>query len=130
LLPAVIDGVTHIGFAAFLVLALATPAWRVGPFTWWPVWRFPMLAGRLADVGPLSLLPALVVAGWLTTRLLGPRRPWCWGRPGITLPLFDLTVPALASLEPALTWRTTVQIVGLGLTWLVYLFVIKPYSPL
>lgn len=113
-------------FALFLVLTLATPSWRVGPFTWWPIWRSPMLAGRPAELGLLSLLLALIVLIWVAQRLLErPRRSWRWGKRGITLPLVGLTVLILVSLEARLTWRTSVQVVGVGLTWLVYLFVVN-----
>ena len=124
-------GLAHVTFAAFLVLVLATPSWRVGPFTWGPVLRFPMLAGRPADLGLPSLLPVLIVAGWLAARLLdSPHRPWQWGRAGITLPLLGLTFLILAGLDPAPTWRTAVQIGGVGLTWLTYLFIRNEKPPL
>jgi O-antigen ligase len=110
----------------FLTLALVTPSWRVGPFSWWPVWRLPMLAGRPADLGLLSLLPALVVVTWIALRLgERPGRPWLWGGPSLVLPLLGLTLLGLVSLEWALTWRTTVQVVGFGLFWLVYLYVVN-----
>ncbi len=117
---------SHLLFAVLLALTLATPSWRVGPFTWWPVWRFPMLAGRPADVGLLSLLPGLIILTWTVARLLQrPVRRWRWGKPGITLPFLGLTLLGLASLEPTPTWRTATQIIGFGLFWLVYLFVIN-----
>ena len=122
----VVAGLTHVAFAAFLFLALTTPSWRIGPFTWWPVVRFPMLAGRPAEVGLLSLLPGLIAAGWSVGRILGrPACPWRWGRPGITWPLLGLTLLVLSGLDPALTWRTAVQVGGLGLFWLAYLFTLN-----
>ncbi len=121
-----VRAVTHAVFAVFLVLALATPSWRVGPFTWWPVVRFPMLAGRPADVGLLSLLPGVVILGWLGVRLFDRHlRPWQWGRPGITLPLLGLTLLVLMGLDPAPTWRTVVQTGALSLSWLTYLFILN-----
>jgi len=116
---------THVAFATFLFLTLATPSWRVGPFTWLPVVRLPMLGGRPADLGLLSLLPGLVVAGWVVVRVRERSyRAFQWGKPGIGLPLMGLTVLVLAGLDRALTWRTAVQVVGLGLFWLTYLFML------
>ncbi len=113
-------------FAAFIFVSLATPGWRTGPFTWLPLLRFPMLAGRPADLGLLSLLPGLVVGGWLIARARErPQRAWRWGRRGITWPLLGLSLLVLVSLDWALTWRTLVQAVGLGLAWLTYLFVVN-----
>jgi hypothetical protein len=117
---------THVLFAAFLFLTLATPSWRVGPFTWLPVVRFPMLGGRPAELGLMSLLPGLVVAGWVVVRVRERSpRTFHWGRPGISLPLMGLTVLILAGLDRAITWRTAVQVVGLGLFWLTYLFMLN-----
>lgn len=85
-----------------------------------------MLAGGPVEIGLLSLLPAATVVCWLPSRLLAPtRRAWQWGPPGITLPLAALTLLGLASLEPAVTWRTSVQVIGLGLAWFVYLFMLN-----
>ena len=110
-------------FSVLLLLTLATPSWRVGPFSWWPVWRFSMLAGRPAVVGCLSLLPVLLIITWIVWRLLAlPRRRWSWGKVAITAPLVGLTLLALVSLEAALTWRSVTQAVALGLFWLVFLF--------
>lgn len=117
---------THVAFGAFLILILATLSWRVGPFTWLPILRLPMLGGRPADLGVLSLLPAFIAVGWLITRLLdSDPPPWQWGRACITLPLLGLSLLVLTGLDPALTWRTAVQLVGLGLTWLIYLFMLN-----
>jgi O-antigen ligase len=122
----VVHALTHGAFATFLVLTLSTVSWRVGPFTWWPLFRAPMLGGYPAELGLLSLLPALVVGGWLVTRLLDDApRPWRWGRPHITLPLLGLTLLVLTNLDRAPTWRTLAQIGGMGLVWFHYLFVLN-----
>jgi O-antigen ligase len=85
-----------------------------------------MLAGRPAQFGLLSLLPTLIVTNWLALRLLErPRLPWIWGRRGILLPLAGLTLLVLLGLELRLTWRTVVQVGGVGLTWFVYLFLLN-----
>jgi hypothetical protein len=125
-IPVLAKSVTHILFAAFLFLSLATPSWRTGPFTWWPLLSFPMLAGRPAELGLVSSLPFSILAGWMVLRLAArPLRPWRWGRPQITVPLLGLSALILPNLDPALTWRTVTQVLGLGLTWLVYLFVVN-----
>lgn len=109
-------------FSLFLLLALLTPAWRVGPFTWWPLWQHPLLAGRPATLGALSLLPLLTALLWLGARWAdsAPRR-WQWGRPALTLPVAGLTLLGVISLEPAPSWRTVTQLVGLLLLWFTYL---------
>ena len=114
------------GFGLLVFLALATPAWRTGIFAWWPLLRLSMLAGEPAGLGILAFLPVAVGLGWLAWRgLARPQRPWQWGRAGIALPLAGLTLLSVASLEPALTWRSLVQMVAWGLAWLVYLFALN-----
>ncbi len=113
-------------FAIFLVLTLLTPAWRVGIFTWLPVLRLPEVGGRQAVLGILSLLPAAIVLCWVAWRLLGEGNPlWRWGRWSLAVPLAGLSLLVLMSLDPALTWRTDVQVVALALCWLTYLFVVN-----
>lgn len=113
-------------FAAFLALALLSPAWRVGIFTWLPILRLPALGGRQAVLGLLSVLPVAIVLCWVAWRLLGWGNPlWRWGRRGLVVPLAGLSLLVLLSMDPALTWRTDVQVVALGLCWLVYLFVVN-----
>ncbi|MCS7221664.1 MAG: O-antigen ligase family protein [Anaerolineae bacterium] len=125
-LPTRIRAYTHAIFIAFLLLALLVPTWRSGPFTWWPIWPVPARDGHTAALGALALLPGLIATGWLLHRIVErPRRPWRWGRVDIMLPLLGLTLLGLSSLEPALTWRTVAQGIGLGLTWLIYLFLVN-----
>ena len=135
-----LTALSHGTFLALLVLALGTHSdyWRVGPFTWLPLFRLPALVpnGSLNpkdqlpfQVGLFSLLPLLLLASWLGLRLLerhaGAPRPWRWGWPGISLPLLGLTVLGIASLQPALSWNTALQLLALGLAWLVYLFIVN-----
>lgn len=111
-------------FGLFLFLTLATPAWRAGPFTWWPLWQTPMLAGRGAAIGLLSLLPLLVLLTWWASRR--PRAQlWHWGPKPVTLAWLGLSILVLISLDTALTWRTATQLIGLGLAWFVYLYVLN-----
>ena len=110
----------------FLALTLLTPAWRVGIFTWLPILRLPAVGGRQAVLGLLSVLPVAIVLCWVAWRLLGRGNPlWRWGRRGLAVPLAGLSLLVLLSLDPALTWRTDVQVVALALCWLVYLFVVN-----
>jgi hypothetical protein len=116
--------VVHILFALFVLLALVTPTWRTGIFTWWPLVHLPMLAGRPANIGILSLLPGLLLIVWFTYRLLErPPRRWSWGRALMTLPMALLCLLALLSLSPTPSWATLVQVISLALLWLVYLFI-------
>ncbi len=98
-------------YALFVLAALLTPGWRVGPFTWLPVFQGD-LAGRPATVGLLVLLlPAAVLVAlgqsvqhfrrttvgrdWL--RDLGQALgPW-----QIALPVFLLGAWVLLRLRPA-----------------------------
>jgi len=116
----------HVAFATFLILTLSTPSWRVGPFTWLPLWRSAMFAGRPVAFGIFGLLPLLTLALFALLRHSErDRRPWNWGRLGIILPLLGLSLLVLIGLDLGLTWRTVVQIVGVGLMWLVILFVLN-----
>jgi hypothetical protein len=126
--------ITKISFTLFLILSLTTPSWRGGPFRWWPLWHFPLLAGAPVAIGPFNLLPLFIALGWFVTRWWrGAKRPvWQWGITGLTLPLLGFTILGLLSLEPDLTRRTFTQGGGLALFWLVYLFVLneRPFLPL
>lgn len=124
--PAGIRVYPHAAFIAFLMLALLVPTWRAGPFAWWPICSVPARDSRAAEVGALALLPGLIAIGWLLYRIVErPRRPWRWGRVDITWPFLGLTLLGLSSLEFSFTWRTVAQGIGLGLTWLVYLFLVN-----
>jgi hypothetical protein len=77
-------------------------------------------------IGPLALLPGLALVAWLLVRVLEkPRRPWDWGRLGVTIPLAGLTLLMLLGLDPVLNHRTMVVLVTVSLTWWVYLFVVN-----
>ncbi|MEW5988016.1 MAG: O-antigen ligase family protein [Chloroflexota bacterium] len=141
--------VSRLTFVVFVGLALMSPSWRVGPFTWWPIWLSPMLAGRPAAIGLLSLLPFLVVFLWLAGCVylfLATRNRWVasgnsvpsssalpsrkcgslqdfWNkRPGQAIvPLAGLSLLTLSSLDWATDWRTLTQLTGLLLFWFVFL---------
>ncbi|MGH2541411.1 MAG: hypothetical protein ACRDIB_01355, partial [Ardenticatenaceae bacterium] len=121
-------------FALFLCLALATPGWRSGPFAWWPILALPGDEGE-GLIGILALLPVAILLLWGLARLLRrERHPWHWGDHRVAFPLLALSVIVLAGLEPIVDRRTLVQVTGIALMWLVYLFVLneKPalYVPL
>ena len=118
---------TKASFTLFLILSFITPSWRDGPFSWWPLWHFPLLAGAPVTTGLFNLLPLLIAAGWLITRWLNrsQQSPWQWGPIGLTLPLSGLTILGLLSLELDLTRRTLTQAGALVLFWFVYLFVLN-----
>ena len=126
-LPLITATLTKASFALFLILSLTTPSWRDGPFSWWPLWRSPLLAGAPVTIGFFNLLPLLITAGWLITRWPNGSKqsPWQWGSMGLTLPLLGFTILGIFSLEPDLTRRTFTQGGGLILFWFVYLFVLN-----
>jgi O-antigen ligase len=118
----------HLSFAAFFFLVLTTPSWRYGPFSWLPLIQFEELAGGPVRLGILNLLPALTAVCWLLHLLLsrGPSlAAWQWGNRSITLPLLALTIVGTVSLIPAPARLQFIQIGGLLLAWLVYLFVLN-----
>lgn len=113
-------------FGAFILLILASPSFTRGPFNWLPVVRLDGIEETPVGIGPLVLLPGLALVTWLLVRMVeGPRRPWDWGRPGITLPLAGLTLLMLLGLDPVLNQRTMVVLMTVGLVWWVYLFVVN-----
>jgi O-antigen ligase len=82
-----------------------------------------MLAGAPVVFGVLGLLPGLVLGTMMIRRCADQqRRPWRWGNRNLVLPLMGLTLLVLTGLDASLTWRTVVQLVGVGLMWLVLLF--------
>jgi O-antigen ligase len=113
-------------FAAFVFLALVAPSLTAGPFTWLPLINLSVIAEAPIGLGPLSLLPGLMILAWLVARLAETsRRRWLWGRTGVLLPLAGLTLLMLLSLEPALDQPTLVVLLTFGLLWFVYLFVVN-----
>lgn len=113
-------------FLTFFTLSLILPSPTRGLLNWLPIVRIPRIHRAPVSVGPLVLLPGLVLAVWLLARALErPSRLWRWGRAGITLPLAGLTFLMLLSLEPALNQRTMLVILTLGLLWWVYLFIVN-----
>ncbi|RLT37838.1 MAG: O-antigen ligase domain-containing protein [Chloroflexi bacterium] len=118
-------------FTVFLLLALCTPAWRVGPFTWWTVWQSAHPYGNPAQIGLLSLLPVVCVLAWGVDRLADrQRQSWQWGSATLTLPLLVLSLLILRSLQPALNERTLVQVIALVLFWFSYLYALNKRPPL
>jgi O-antigen ligase len=122
-IPAILATTT---FVAFVVLALCTPAWRTGPFTWWPVWQLPGPRVEPVPIGLLSLLPVLCVLAWLGERLaVRQRRRWQWGSAAMTLPLLALSLLIIQGLDPAINERTVIQGIGLMLFWFSYLYALN-----
>ncbi len=118
----------HYTFALYLILNLITPSWRYGPFAWLPLARFAEWAGAPVKLGLFNLLPLLVIIGWGVQiwRSRQPGHPFInLGRRALSLPFFMFTLWGLLSLDPAPTRRTFLQGMGLGLAWLVYLYLIN-----
>ncbi len=129
-MPQLEDGrwlrLAHVGFALFMVLALCTPSWRTGPFTWWPVWHLAIPPGQPVPLGILSLLPLVCVLAWTADWINRHAPPILqWGSPAIVWPLLVLSLLILLGLEPALNERTVVQGIGLGLFWFSYLYTLN-----
>jgi len=126
-LPLISATLAKASFTLFLILSFTTPSWRDGPFSWWPLWHFPLLAGAPVTVGLFNLLPLLMTAGWLISRWLkrSKQSPWQWGPIGLTLPLLGITILGILSLEADLTRRTLTHAGALALFWFIYLFVLN-----
>jgi hypothetical protein len=126
-----LSNVASLSFATLFLLTFMTPSWRYGPFAWFPIWRFELLAGGPVELGLFNLLPFLLAASWLPGRLLdhrwetGIRAKWHWGKPGITIPLLGLSLLGLFSLDATSPRHTFIYAGGLALAWLVYLFVLN-----
>jgi O-antigen ligase len=121
----------NVAFTLFMVLALCTPAWRVGPFSWWPLWQLPVPYDQPAQIGLLSLLPLLWVLAWAGGRIIQRQRQnWQWGDAIMTLPLLILSLLILRSLDLALNERTIIQAIGLALFWCSYLYSINTHPSL
>jgi hypothetical protein len=118
-------------FVAFLVLALCTPTWRIGPFAWWPMAQFSVPDDEPTQIGLLYLLPVLCVLAWGADWIANRERPRVqWGAATMTLPLLALSLFILAGLDLALNKRLFVQVIGLGLFWFSYLYVLNRYPRL
>lgn len=105
----------------FLLLALLSHSngWQQGPFTW----GAPMVPGMPWQIGPLSLLPLLVLGGlaalWWMAR---PQASWSWGSLRLTLPFLGITLLALPDI---VGMRLVTAVLMLTLFWLVYLGLIN-----
>ncbi|MGH2543463.1 MAG: O-antigen ligase family protein [Ardenticatenaceae bacterium] len=116
-------------FSLFLILSLGMQSqfWERGPFAWGSLHVLPGFgwAARLpVDLGPLSLLPALLALTWAVSRMVRrDRRRWEWGWWGITLPLAALTLFILGSVGGTFLNRIVLALFLLSLSWFTYLFV-------
>lgn len=123
-----LETAAHLCFAGFFFLVCTTPSWRYGPFSWLPLFVFGELAGGPVQLGILNLLPGLAAACWLGKRYLpahGIQTLWQWGGRYVTWPLLGLTLVGLVTLISAPARLQFIQIGGLLLAWLVYLFVLN-----
>lgn len=120
-------GLTHGAFALLLVLLLSSPTfWKQRPWQWQPFWGFPDLSARPPRPGILGVLPAVVVVMWIALYVQERSwRKWCWGRVGITLPLLGLMLLAAVRMSGLLRWYVGHLMVGWGLAWLVYFFLLN-----
>jgi O-antigen ligase len=123
----------HGAFIAFLILVFCTTSWRTGLFTWWPLWPSSVPYGQPAQIGVFTLLPILWAAAWggeelarVRRRASAERQPltWSWLAAAMMLPLLVLSLLLVFSLDLALTKRTIVQSIGLGLFWFSYLYLL------
>ncbi len=119
-------------FTMLVTVVLSSPVfWQVLPFRWGPIDQTPLLFLRPPVLGWLTVLPGLLLVSWLMVRAAGRfRTPWSWGRPSIAIPFLGLTALMLTHLGDFPDWRPGYQIVGLGLAWLVYLFIVNERPPI
>jgi hypothetical protein len=127
----VLETAAYGSFGLFFFLVLTTPSWRYGPFSWLPLIKFDMLAGGPVKLGILNLLPLVVAICWLGKRELTRRwslaeqKQFQWGNRHTTLPLLGLTLLGSISLTMAPARLQFIQLGGLALAWLVYLFMLN-----
>lgn len=124
--PALLHSLSHLLFAAFLLLTLSTRSlWlRSNPsFDQPPLQRLAEQAGSFSL--PL-LLAVLTSCAWLAWRVLErPRRPWRWGAAPVALPLLALALLVLTRLDLASDRAEVAQIPKLvAFSAFVYLFVL------
>lgn len=121
-----LSNVTHAIFALFVILSLTTPSWRYGVFSWFPFWRYDLLAGAPMQVGIFNLLPILLVGlwAWLQKRA----GSWRWGPRIITVPLLLFSLWAGLRVLDATPRHIFIYLGDLILVWLVYLYVVN-WSP-
>jgi O-antigen ligase len=117
-----------VAFALFFLLAMLTPAWERGTFTYLPLVRF-RLSGRRFQVGVLALLPVLAVSSWFVARLVErPRRAWRWGPAHLTLPLVLSVGWTLVRAWPVHVGQILVIVAVAVLLYLgVYLYVLQEW---
>jgi len=118
----------------FLTLTFLAPAWRQGPFTWWPI-VVANLAGRPAQVGVLAFLPVLAV--WVRVAACIKRAAsrdqsgglaWRDAWP-VLLPVVGLGAVTLLRLRPAAAPGVALIIaIGIGFFWLLT-FWLAPARP-
>ncbi len=126
----------QLSFSLLLVLALSTPSWRYGTFSWLPIKQVPIFAGGPINLGVFNLLPLVTLIAWFSYRLLAVKwqmrrmMKWRWGRLGVTVPLFCLSMIGLLSLDLISPRRTFIHFGALALAWFVYLFLINEKPPI
>ncbi|MDO8674146.1 MAG: O-antigen ligase family protein, partial [Dehalococcoidia bacterium] len=118
-------------FGLLGVLILGTYAIEsvYGAKSWAGMWRISGVGDLPAGIGPLSLLPGLIILLWVASRLLKfppDRQKWTWGRRDIALPLLALSALIAFRLYPDVGSTNSFQVVVLmGLVWFVFLFVVN-----
>ncbi len=124
--PALAEKASEALFQIFVLLGLTAPSLTKGPLTWLPVVRVRGVEPPAVALGPFALLFPLALLAWALARIwASPNRKWRWGRLGMTLPLFGLTLLMIVSLDFATNRRTALVLLLLGLLWWVYLFVVN-----
>jgi O-antigen ligase len=117
---------SRIGFALSFLLAMSTPAWEAGIFSYLPLLRF-RLSGQRFEVGILALLPLATVVTWAVARLVqrpGPR--WRWGPRHVLLPLVGFGAWSLIRIWPVHIQHTAlVTAVSIAWFWGTYLYALQ-----
>ena len=125
-------------FGLFLFLLLISHASASGgPFAWLPISLPTAVSGQGWQIGVLSLLPVLVIFGWIYPQItqikkIGRKKSnksaqslikssWAWGETAVTIPLAAFSLMVLVRLHAETAYIAAM----LGLCWFVYLFLVN-----
>jgi hypothetical protein len=117
---------SRLTFALSFLLAMMTPGWQEGVFTYLPILRF-RLSGQRFQIGILALLPGVAATTWVLARFFErPARPWRWGPAHVALPLLLFCAVALIRIWPIhIRHRAAVTLVSVLVYLGTYLYVLQ-----
>jgi O-antigen ligase len=113
-------------FALSFLLAMSTPSWDAGTFSYLPLLRF-RFSGQRFEVGMLVLLPLVTAATWTAARLVQrPALRWRWGPRHVLLPLLGFGAWSLIRIWPVHIQRAAlVTAVSIAVLWGTYFYLLQ-----